>query len=207
MAQADFKVRRKPKDCRVGAPFPALFEGSFEEYEQKDKTMVALPDFEREFTEAPHSFQEPAHLPEQRMIRIEASRVLRGLCGTALMASTFGVWIVPTGAGDPAMMLIKLLFSLSLFWAGMLCLFRSDRDSDLPEIALDTHARQLRVLYPQPGGRTARVMVHDLDDLTELSLCDRMLTARDRDGRQIVTLELHDARTEQTLRRALSLVA
>ncbi|HMB13982.1 MAG TPA: hypothetical protein VKN37_08240, partial [Roseovarius sp.] len=209
--QAVSRDRRPPADCRVSAPFPALFAGTFassyEEYEQKDKTMVALPHFDREFTQAPHSFQEPANLPEQRLIRIDASQVLRGVCGTALLTSTFGVWIVPTGAGDPGMMLIKLVFSLVLFWAGMLCLFRSDGSSDLPEIALDTRARQLRVLYPQPGGRTARVVVHDLDDLTELSLRDRMLTARDRDGRQIVSLELHDARTEQTLRRALSLAA
>ena len=215
MAQADFADdrRRVPADCRVTAPHfrrfsqAVDFASSFEEYEQKDKTMVALPDFDREFTEAPHSFQEPAHLPEQRLIRIDASRVLRGLCGTALITSTFGVWIVPTGAGDPGMMLIKLVFSLVfvLGWYAVPVPVR--RHSDLPEIALDTRARQLRVLYPQPGGRTARVVVHDLDDLTELSLRDRMLTARDRDGRQIVSLELHDARTEQTLRRALSLAA
>ncbi|GAW33349.1 hypothetical protein RA2_00385 [Roseovarius sp. A-2] len=169
--------------------------------------MVALPDIEREFTQAPHSYQEPAGLPEQRLIRIEASTLLRALCGVALAASAFGVWIVPTGGGDPAMMLIKLVFSLALFWAGMLCLSVFVGGTDLPDVEVDNRARKLRVIHPQPDGRSARVTVHDFDELAELSLRDRMLTARDRQGRQIVSLELHDKRSERMLRNALSLAA
>lgn len=169
--------------------------------------MVALPDIEREFTQAPHSYHEPADLPEQKMIRIEVPTLLRALCGVALVVSAFGVWIVPTGAGDPAMMLIKLVFSLALFWAGMLCLSVFATETGLPEVEIDSRSRKLRVIHPEPGGRTARVTVHDFDDLVELSLRDRMLTARDRQGRQIVSLELHDTRSERMLRNALSLAA
>ncbi|MGX0876065.1 hypothetical protein ACSSV4_000740 [Roseovarius sp. MBR-154] len=176
-------------------------------FEQKEKTMVALPDIEREFTQAPHSYQEPVDLPEHRMIRIEMSTLLRALCGVALLGAAFGVWVVHTGAGDPAMMLIKLVFSLALFWAGTLCLSVFVADTDLPEVEIDSRARTLRVIRPQPGGRTARVSVHDFDDLAELSLRDRMLTARDAHGRQIVSLELHDTRSERVLRKALSLAA
>jgi len=41
--------------------------------------------------------------------------------------------------------------------------------------------------------------------MAELSLRDRLLTARGRDGRQIVAIEVQDARTERMLQRALSL--
>jgi hypothetical protein len=169
--------------------------------------MVALPDFEREFTQAPHSFQDPVDLPEQRLIRVEVSTLLRALCGVALVSSALGVWIVPAGAGDPATMLIKLVFSLALFWTGMLCLSVFAGGSDLPDVEIDSRARKLRVIYPQPDGRSARVTVHDFDDLAELSLRDRMLTARDNQGRQVVSLELHDIRSERMLRNALSLAA
>jgi len=167
--------------------------------------MVGLPDIERDFTQPPQDYHEPTGLTEHRMIRLEASILLRALCGVALVAAGFGIWIMPTGAGDPAMMLIKLVVSLTLFWAGMLCLavFRGDRRS--PEVEIDSHARQLRVIHPQPGARPPRTSLHDFDDLEEISLRDRMLTARDRQGRRIVSLHLHDARSERMLRNALSL--
>lgn len=166
--------------------------------------MVALPDFHRDFNDAPHSFAEPTELPEQDTLWLDAWRAIRVLCGTSLLAATFGLWLVPTGMGDPGMMLIKLALSLGLFWAGVLCMSQAVPGTDLPQIEIDTRARRLRVSHAQAG---SPVSVYDLDDLTELSLRDRMLTARDREGRQIVTLALQDARTERTLRHALSLAA
>lgn len=167
--------------------------------------MVALPDIHREFTEVPHRFAEPTELPEQDRLLSEVWRALRVICGTAILTAAFGLWLVPSEAADPAMMLIKLAMSLGMVWAGTLCLTAGGSEDDRPQIEIDTRARRLHVRKAQAAPQQAAV--YDLDELAELSLRDRVLTARDRDGRQIVSLALQDARTERTLREALSLAA
>jgi len=49
--------------------------------------------------------------------------------------------------------------------------------------------------------------VHRFDALSELSLRDGLLSARDGAGRLIVSLEVSDTRAERHLRQALSLAA
>jgi hypothetical protein len=49
--------------------------------------------------------------------------------------------------------------------------------------------------------------VHPFDALSDLSLRDGLLSARDRAGRLILSLEVSDARMERHLREALSLAA
>jgi len=169
--------------------------------------MVALPDYTREFTQKPISFQDPAEMPDRDTTPFAAVLALRVLVGTALVTAAFGLWVAPAGVGDSGMMLMKLLVSLAFFWAGVVCLLpRADRD-DRPRIELDPNARRLRVIYPEHAGGAARLVAHDIDSMAELSLRDRLLTARDRDGRQLVAIEVQDARTERMLQRALSLAA
>ncbi len=169
--------------------------------------MVALPDLPRDFKQAPHSFHDTAAMPEAKAKKTDLRRAAKGFLGSVLILSSAGVWLVSTGGTDAAMMLIKLLFSLSLFCVGAMCFSTLDADDLAPEVQIDTKRRQLRVIETGLDGRTRRVAVHALDDLAELSLRDQVLTARDFTGRQIVALPITDRATERALRRALSFAA
>jgi len=169
--------------------------------------MVALPDLPRDFTHAPHSFHDTTAMSEDKAKKTGFQRAAKGFLGSVLLLSAAGIWLVSTGANDAAMMLIKLVFSLSLFCAGAMCFSTLDPDDIAPEVQIDTERRQLRVIETGPDGRTRRVAVHALDDLAELSLRDQVLTARDFSGRQIVALPVNDRATERALRHALSFVA
>jgi hypothetical protein len=166
--------------------------------------MVALPDLPRDFTHAPHSFHDTTSMPEKKPEKTDLRRAARVFLGSVLILSSAGVWLVSTGGIDAAMMLIKMVFSLSLFCLGAMCFSTLDADDLAPEVQIDTKRRQLRVIEIGLDGRTQRVEVHALDDLAELSLRDRILTARDFSGRQIAALPITDHATERALRRALS---
>jgi len=164
--------------------------------------MVALPDFDREFTGPPlrtcsvHENTEPAD--DRGLLRL-----VLGLTGAGLVAAALGIWVVPSHDADPAMMLVKLLFSVGLFWSGALGLHASRRRDTRPEVQVDRKAREMRVLTPGPGVGM-QVAVHRLDDLQELSLRDGLLSARDTSGRLVVSLELGGGRDERDLRKALA---
>lgn len=167
--------------------------------------MVALPDYAREFTQKPISFQDGVEFPDRDDSPSVVLLALRVLVGTALVAASLGLWIMPSGLGDPGMMLMKLLISLAFFWTGVLCFVPRPVRDDRPRIELDARARTLRVIYSDRAGGKGRVIEHDIDAMAELSLRDGLLTARDGDGRQIVALKVQNARTERMLQSALSL--
>ncbi|WP_294607117.1 hypothetical protein [Roseovarius sp.] len=169
--------------------------------------MVALPDLPRDFDQAPHSFHDVSEVPEKETRKSDLRRALKGFFGSVLILSSAGVWLVTSGGTDGAMMLIKLVFSLSLFCAGAMCFSTLEGEDTGPEVQVDAKYRQLRVVETGADGQTTRVQVYDLDDLSELSLRDRVLTARDKVGRQVVALPVSDRVTERKLRRALSFVS
>ncbi len=169
--------------------------------------MVALPDFEREFTDAPFNYHETAADQQVGIAEFDIGRGTLVLCGSALICSSLGLWLVSAGGQDSAMMMIKLLFSVTLLFSGLMCLSRGRPEQTGPEIQVDVRNRRLHVIAPIEGGRDATVSVHDLDSLTELSMRDRVLTARDACGRQIVALKIEDRATARALRRALGFPA
>ncbi|PKQ11115.1 MAG: hypothetical protein CVT70_15760 [Alphaproteobacteria bacterium HGW-Alphaproteobacteria-1] len=167
--------------------------------------MVALPDYEREFPVPPYSDSADASATDDA-----GPALLRGLMrllGGALIGAALGLWLLPSVVADPAMMLMKLLFSLGLFWAGLLALHNARRPDTRPVIQIDRRNAQLRILHPGRNGVPARCVVHRFDALSELSLRDGLLSARDGAGRLIVSLEVSDTRAERHLRQALSLAA
>ncbi|MAN98724.1 MAG: hypothetical protein CMN18_03230 [Roseovarius sp.] len=170
-------------------------------------TMVALPDFEREFTHAPFDYHETTGHALPEAPALDLGRATQTLCGSALIFSAFGLWLVSAGAQDSAMMMIKLLFFVTLLFGGLMCLSRARSGQTGPEIQVDVMNRRLHVIAPVAGGRVARVAVHDLDTLSELSMRDRVLTARDAAGRQIVAMKIEDRATAKALRLALGFPA
>lgn len=167
--------------------------------------MVALPDFDRKFDSPPLRADSAAKVPQEAgraLIRM----VLR-ILGVAIATASIGLWVLPSAVADPAMLMFKLLFSLILFWCGMLCLHTARRPDPRPEVQIDRRSGQLRVIHPKTGRTPGQLDIHRLDDLVELSLRDGLLTARDRAGLILVSCELADRRSERALREALSLAA
>lgn len=164
--------------------------------------MTALPDFDRDFSGPPQRGGDDGGSPPTE----GAGGILRmglSLAGAALVVAAFGIWLLPTQAADPAMMLVKLLISVSLFVAGALFLNAARHSHSMPEIEIDRKTRELRVLTPT-GKSTRHVAVHPLDDLFELSFRDGLLNARDRSGQLVVSINVTEARDERNLHKALT---
>lgn len=167
--------------------------------------MVALPDFEREFAAPP--LTATAEESGATGTALDPGRLFLRLAGTVLVLASLGLWLLPSVASDPAMMLVKLLFCFALFWAGLLAFHAARLSDPRPEVQIDRKGGQLRILHPAQGRSPARCIVHRLDDLAELSLRDGLLSARDRGGRLVVALEIAGDRSARNLQKALSFAA
>jgi len=165
--------------------------------------MVALPDLGREFSGPPLSADSGATDFTDRGGDRGLVRLGLRLAGAGLIAAAFGLWLLPSQAADPAMMLIRLLFSVGLFWCGALGLHAAHRPDTRPEVQIDRKSREMRVMTPRASG-APHIAVHRLDDLLELSLRDGLLSARDRSGHLVVSLDVAGGRDERALRKALA---
>ncbi|MBE0452101.1 hypothetical protein [Roseovarius autotrophicus] len=165
--------------------------------------MVSFADYERAFTTPPQPGDADPVAPAEAGSGLLRTALL--LVGAGLVLAAFGVWVLPSGAADPAMMLIRLVFSLGLFGGGMLCIHAGRMPDTRPEVQIDGRRGEIRVIHGKTASAPAHSVVHRIDDLKELSLRDGLFSARDGAGRLIVSLELVDARTEADLRKALSL--
>lgn len=137
-----------------------------------------------------------------------ANSLKRGLMtffGVAAIGASLGLWVVHSAYGDMAMLLVKLLVSAALLLGGML-MIRALAQSPLTEVQLDPVHRQLRVVKCGGGEAPVLVSCHDLDELTEIELRDRLLTARDKDGQQVLSIDVADAMAEEAIREALEAV-
>lgn len=164
--------------------------------------MVALPDFEREFSGPPLRSGSYADVTSQTADHGVVGGCAR-ISGAGLIAAAFGLWLFPSDGADPAMLLIKLLFSFVLFGFGILGLHAARQPDRRPEVQIDPRARELRVLTQNLGG-SHDVVIHRFDDLQELSLRDGLLSARDVAGRLVVSLDVANGGNERALRKALA---
>ncbi|SLN64208.1 hypothetical protein PEL8287_03526 [Roseovarius litorisediminis] len=159
--------------------------------------MVALPDTSQMTAQIR---PDKATAPKTVVLR----QAVKMVAGTSLILSAVGVWLLPSGAGDAAMQLIKLVFSFSMLGLGVMCISAMDQPDDEPEIEFDTINRQLRIVEFDNLGHPAVTSCHDLDSLSELNFQDGSLTARDADGNQVVALSIHSKTTERALRAAIN---
>jgi len=164
--------------------------------------MVSLPDFEREFSAPPLCSGGSPDVPAQAADRDIVRMGLR-LAAAGLIAAAFGLWIMPPGAADPVLMLIKMLFSIILFGAGVLGLHAARRPDRHTGVQIDRKARELRVVTADSDG-SHDVVIHRFDDLQELSLRDGLLSARNRSGDLVVSLDIAGGRGERAMRKALA---
>lgn len=135
------------------------------------------------------------------------NRVGRIFFGSVLVISALGLWAVPVVEGDTGMRLIKLLISIVLAGVGVMFFLSIDSAEDLPEIQVDTNKRELRIIT-RNGGEDGQVeAVHSFDELSEVTIRDRLLTARGENGQLVASVPLRDKAMEAALREALQRTA
>ncbi|SEL00718.1 hypothetical protein SAMN05443999_103101 [Roseovarius azorensis] len=130
-------------------------------------------------------------------------RALRLFTGGTLVLASLGLWVVSSAPGDGAMMLIKLVISVTMLCLGLVFLIPRQTDDRPSEIQFDPETRQIRIIGPGMDADKPLVAVHDIDELAEVSLHDSVLTARDANGQVVVALHVADQDTQAALRRAL----
>lgn len=166
--------------------------------------MVALPDLPRDFTAPPVSFQET--VPDYNAAFLDAGlrRVVCLAMAVVFLGAAAALWLLSHGTGEAGELMIRLLLSATLCALAWLCLGTGRPVCTDPDIHVDTGKRQLRVVHYAGDGHVRHVAVHPFDSLSDLSLHDGLLTARDGRGRLIVALPLPDRVSERRLRRLLS---
>lgn len=140
----------------------------------------------------------------------DASRVNRSgrvFLGTVLILSGIGLWVVPVGAHDPAMQLIKLFLTLVLAGLGAMFISSISERKNAPEIAVDTKQGELRVSTTNRFSGRQNHKRYALATLSDVSLKDQMFSARDADGALVVSLPIRDKATENALRSAFGMAA
>ncbi len=164
--------------------------------------MVALPD--THVPEVPIKRASKPALIEETSSATPVKRALLAGLGVASLMAALGVWIVPVDEGDTAMQLVKLVFSVSMLVLGMLFVSALDNRNAEPEIHLDPKARQLRIIEIDNKGTAHIAGDFKLDDLSDITLKDCHLTARDANGDQIVSVPVRNAAAEKAIRDALA---
>lgn len=150
-----------------------------------------------------HEAAIPSHYLEDAQDTLTPLRFALFRC-TALAATlaAVGLWLVPVDQGDPLMQLFKLFLSASLlFGAGTL--LSSLRAPEGPTVEIDPRRRTLTIIEHDARGRVRMQAEHAIDTLSEIVLRDRLLSARDAQGRSLITLPVSDAATHAALARVL----
>ena len=167
--------------------------------------MVALPD--THMPETPIKSTGKPALIEETSSAAPVKRILMAGLGVASLMAALGVWIVPVDEGDTAMQLVKLVFSVSMLVLGMLFVSALDTRHPEPEIHLDPKARQLRIVEIDNKGTAHVAGDYNLDELSDITLKDCHLTARDENGDQIVSVPVRNVAAENAIREALGQLA
>jgi len=127
------------------------------------------------------------------------------LAGVTFLASAVWVWIEPIMAGDVVMILIKITLSFGLLSLGFVAINLLDSPEISPQIEFNPVQRRLSVTELGKRGEPLHTTHYLLDELSEITLSDNLLTARDMTGRQIAVVPVNDPVVEKTIRKALAI--
>ena len=167
--------------------------------------MVALPDTLMPETQI-KSCSTPAVIEETSSAPL-LKRALMAALGSAMLLSAFGVWIVPVDSGDTAMQLVKLVFSVAMLLLGMLFFSALESRHVEPEIHLDPKTRSLRIVEIDRKGTAHVKGDYSLDELSDITLRDCHLSARNARGEQVLSVPVRNSAAEKAIQKALSQVA
>lgn len=121
-------------------------------------------------TTMPEIIQAPAVIAQTmaiadgtRMLMRFANRVI----GCSLILAAFGLWIVPGSNNGEALLLFKLVLSISGALAGIGFL-QSSTTPAAPEVEIDTARREIRVVRPDDGLGARVLQSCGFDDLSRI---------------------------------------
>src|SRR6056297_1350181 len=161
--------------------------------------MVSLPDYQRDVKRgiaAPDEAKRPD---------TPVHRALFMCLGAALMMAAVGIWMVPSGPGDESMLIVKLLISAVMLVVGLMLMSGLNEAAPSPEIQIDRNRGELRLIKRGADGTARLAASHELETLSEVSLFNGVLSARDARGCELLSLPVTDARTRAALRAALDI--
>jgi len=154
--------------------------------------------------EAPLKAMNAPQIIETAQFANPLKRALYAGLGVSILLAALGVWVVPVDDGDSAMQLVKLVFSVTMLVLGMVLISALDTRHAEPEIHLDPKTRHLKILAFDKSGATRVIGSYQLDELSDITLRDKHLTARDAQGAQIVSIAVRNPAAEKAIRAALS---
>ena len=123
--------------------------------------------------------------------------------GVGCISAAVGMWLIPVVPGDALMQLTKLLLSACMAVGGVM-IFSGSRSAVGPEVRIDTRARRIMIIERDARGRVQSEVSHEVDRLSEIVLRDKLLTARDAQGRPMIALPVQDVAVENALKAMIS---
>lgn len=140
-------------------------------------------------------------------LRLEANWTLRialmRAFGAALILSAGGVWLMPSGAADAEMNLIRMGVSLLFLLVGLVLMSMFDRGAR-PEACFDPIRRELRVLRCDSQGRPRTILRRSYETLGGARLTANAVQLFEADGSLLMSLPIASAAMRSQLRDQLS---
>ncbi|MEM6375691.1 MAG: hypothetical protein AAF686_05580 [Pseudomonadota bacterium] len=131
-----------------------------------------------------------------------ARRFIIACAATAVCLAGVGLWLVP--AIDAAGQLIKLFASAIMLATGLFLFNGLNEKSDAAAIEIDPKKRQLRIYEYDQRGKSRLKTSYNIDDLHDVHVADRRLSASNADGVLILEMPIESPAAEDALRTALS---
>jgi len=132
-------------------------------------------------------------------------RFIIACAATAICIAGAGLWLVP--AVDSAGQLIKLFASAIMLATGLFLFNGLNEKSDAATIEIDPKKRQLRVYEYDVRGRSRLKTCYSIDDLHNVSVSDRRLSASNADGVLVLEMPIESDAAEDALRSAIARVS
>lgn len=129
-------------------------------------------------------------------------RFVTACAATAICIAGAGLWLIP--AEDSAGQLIKLFASAVMLAAGLFLFNGLNEKAEASAIEVDPNKRQLRVYEYDTHGRSRLKTSYNIDELHNVSVADRRLSASDADGVLVLEMPIESDVAERALRKAIS---
>ncbi|WP_425045415.1 hypothetical protein [Primorskyibacter sp. S87] len=129
--------------------------------------------------------------------------VLFRICGTALVLSAAGMWLLPGAQLSAELVLMKLGVSIFFFLCGLALLMMHHADNQ-PDAYFDPIRREVRVLQKNNRGRPHTVLRRAYDSLGSAKFFETKVELYDMDGSLLMRLPLENVEIRHALRSQLT---
>jgi hypothetical protein len=129
--------------------------------------------------------------------------VLFRICGTAMILSASGMWLLPGEDLGSEVMLFKLGISVFFLFCGLALLMRNHADNQ-PDAYFDPIRNEVRVLQKNDRGRPQTILRRSYDSLGSVDFSRDSVSIYDVDGSRLMRLVIGNVDARHALRSQLS---